>query len=102
MEKNINLSTATDKEREAYLLDHWHIESLSFVAEFHYDEVKQIGIIDNVYSSNGKRILKYPIIKDRPVRFKISKKQQVLGVVLIVLLRLKKSGKPPTILLLYL
>lgn len=74
MEKNINLSTATDKEREAYLLDHWHIESLSFVAEFHYDEVKQIGIIDNVYSSNGKRILKYPIIKDRPVRFKISKK----------------------------
>ena len=52
MENNINLSTATDKEREAYLLDHWHIESLSFVAEFHYDEVKQIGIIDNVSSSS--------------------------------------------------
>lgn len=74
MAKNINLSTATDKEREAYLLDYWHIESLTFVAEFHYDEVKQIGIIDNVYSSNGKRIFKYPIIKDRPVRFKTSKK----------------------------
>lgn len=74
MAKYINLNTATDKELEAYLLDDWDIESLSFIAKFHYDEVKKIGIIDNVYSSNGKRILKYPIIKDRPVRFKTSKK----------------------------
>ena len=45
MAKYINLNTATDKELEAYLLDDWDIESLSFIAKFHYDEVKKIGII---------------------------------------------------------
>lgn len=74
MAKYIDLEVATNEEREAYLLDYWRIDSLSFVAEFHYDEAKQIGVIDNVYSKNGKKILKYPIINNRPVRFKIPKK----------------------------
>lgn len=74
MARHIDLEVATNKEREAFLLDYWHIDSLSFVAEYHYDEVKQMGIIDNVYSKNGKRVLKYPIINNRPVRFKFPQK----------------------------
>ena len=74
MAKYIDLEAATNEEREAFLLDYWHIDSLSFIAEFHYDDVKQMGVIENVYSKNGNRILKYPIINNRPVRFRIPKK----------------------------
>lgn len=72
--KYINLNSATVKELTSYLLDFWQIDSLSFVAEYRYDEVNQVGVIDNVYSKDGQRILLYPIVQNRPVRFKIPKK----------------------------
>ena len=49
MAKYIDLNTATDEELVEYLLDYWHIDKLSFVSEFNYDDVRQIGTIENYY-----------------------------------------------------
>ena len=73
MAKYIDLNTATDEELVEYLLDYWHIDKLSFVSEFNYDDVRQIGTIENIYSYNGRKITKYPIVKFRP-EFKVNKK----------------------------
>ena len=41
MVKQIDLDMATDEELVAILLNYWHIDSLSFAAEFHYNEANQ-------------------------------------------------------------
>lgn len=73
MAKYIDINTATDEELVAYLMDYWHIDKLSFVSEFNYDSINQIGIIENIYSYNGRKITMYPIVKSRP-EFKVHKK----------------------------
>lgn len=74
MAKFIDLRTATNEQLENYLLDYWELDKFLFVGEYHYDDNLKMGYIDNVHSYNGHKIAMYPIIKNRPVHFKIPKK----------------------------
>lgn len=68
MAKYINLSSATDKEIVAYLLDYWHIDSFKFEGDFNPSksvESSVSGAFSNIQSATSKRQISFypPMIK---------------------------------------